>query len=342
MGDCKRKSSVAMLFCLILLFASIGVNVINSLTPALNVPSFYQIHESIEPWTSDHWFEDRRVLSSKKKDKKDPSGLSQCRGNSLKQSKEDKAAGKPREKVPKLIFEDGIMKMSGYQVRLYINPYLAESRTNEDKNWPIRGDKYYWNTETSVYYKRTGSDGKSGAGLVIGCRSSHNGHAKPVINYKNTHTYYARLRHDGKVDFVKEMTHPKSEYIWKSTNHTQGKLFKPHKKLFPAGQWYGMKFIVYNLDLNTVKLELYWDKKSHGDEDKIGNINNWEKLDELIDDGKTFKAPVYSNYTEHTNNGWAPITEGGGTVFIRNTNIKEASYKYFSVRELKWPVQKIN
>ncbi|HEU0020103.1 MAG TPA: hypothetical protein VFR55_00290, partial [Dehalococcoidia bacterium] len=55
---------------------------------------------------------------------------------------------------------------------------------------------------------------------------------------------------------------------------------------------------------------------------------SWEKLGEYTDVG-----------------GWNPehdcgfesdqiITEGGGVVFIRNTGVEEANYKWFSVREI--------
>jgi len=322
-----------MLFCFIILVVVVPITISGNerQISALTVPAFYQSHSNIKPWTSDHWYKTRRVLSSRNRDKYDPSRLSQCRGSR-------KPEVVPEEGHPQIILDKGVMKMSGYQVRLYINPDLI-SYSNRRLKWPARNDEYYLNTEISVYYKRTGTDGKSGAGLVIGCRSNSKGHAKPVINYKNTHTYYARFRHDGKVDFVKEMTHPKSEYIYNGVNHTHGELFNDDD--FPSDVWYGMKFIVYNLDTKRVKLELYIDKKSHADPDKIDNINNWEMVDELVDDGTTFQAPVYANYTAHTDNGFKPITKGGGTIFIRNTDIQEASYKYFSVRELKYPVVKI-
>ncbi len=262
------------------------------------IPILYQSNNNVIEWNSNHWNNsiEREIIS---RDEYDITTLSQKRGN-----------GKL------LIKGNGILEMSGSQPRFYLN------------NQGV----FYKNMEITVYYKRTGTDGIDWSGLIVGSRSSPNGHSLPSTNYEYSHTYYARIRHDGQVDFSKELTHPKSEYWWNGINK-HGKLFNGQ---LHEGIWYGMKFILYNLDNTRVKMELYIDRTSNGEDDKLNDINNWEKLGEVIDDGN-WPVPIRSEFEEIVDKNTV-ITQGG-VCFIRNTGIEKAEYKYFSVREILIPIQ---
>jgi hypothetical protein len=88
-----------------------------------------------------------------------------------------------------------------------------------------------------------------------------------------------------------------------------------------------MKYLAYNLPGDkSVKLEAYADTESNGDTSKGGT---WKKLGELVDDGK-WTAPVGDcGFPDNT-----VVTEGGGIVFIRNTDVTRVDYTKVSWREI--------
>jgi hypothetical protein len=258
------------------------------------ITNLYQDAQATQEWNSLHWNNGiERTLSGSAgtRDPYDPTGWSQYRGTGT------------------LTFDgSGLLIMGGGEPRIYINPYEGSSETNPDV--------LFKNVEVSVYYMRIGSDGANWGGCVIGTRSGPNGHTGS--NNCSATTYYARLRHDGKVDFEKELCHADS---------TVGisKSFWPEGVL-PSNRWIGMKFAVYNIDNDQhVKLEMYLDTESNG-----ANGGTWEKVLEYTDNGNwTAPAggcPFPDNYV---------VTEGGGVVFIRNTSINEARYRWFTVREIR-------
>ena len=273
-----------------------------------NIPYLYPTNPSVPMWTSEHWHNgNARSVSNSNRDPDDPSKLSQKRGSgSFK------------------IDGNGILTMGGSQPRIYINGDLDGDNVSEAR--------FFKNTETTVYYKRTGTDGANWGGIVVGSRSSPNGHSSGGDNYKTTHTHYARVRHDGKMDFEKELTHSPSAWAFNDQVGLQQKYFDG---LLPADKWYGFKFVIYNISDKHVRLEMYLDEVSNGEADKIGDPTNWKKLGQMNDTGK-WKAPIISKY-EGQVDPFQIISKGGGVTFIRNTGADKAEYKYFSVREIVAP-----
>jgi hypothetical protein len=176
-------------------------------------------------------------------------------------------------------------------------------------------DNHPWlNVEITVYYRRIEDAGTAWGGLVVGARSGPDGHG--TDNCTAT-TYYARFRHDGNADIEKELEHPASEAresieLWEGSP-------------LPTGSWIGMKFVVANVNNDeNVRLRVYRDL-TEGE-----NGGTWEPLIDSTDDG-----------------GWAPdhacsyaddliIVQGGGVVFIRNTDVEGegALYQWLTVREI--------
>ncbi len=146
------------------------------------------------------------------------------------------------------------------------------------------------------------------------------------------------MRHDGKWDFEKELTHPSSEY-WGTAFHKHGELWDGP---LPSNRWIGVKFIIRNLNSKQVKLEMHYDKISNGNPDLLSDPNSWEKIGELIDDGNwpvsakqdCIDSGDIDSDTVTGGKSTQIITEGGGVVFIRNTSIEKAQYKWFSIRQI--------
>ena len=134
------------------------------------------------------------------------------------------------------------------------------------------------------------------------------------------------------MDFEKELTHPDSQYAFNNKVGDQPKYFDGP---LPSDKWFGFKYIIYNLDNKTVKMESYIDEVSNGDPDKIGNVNNWKKLGDMTDNGN-WPAPIISDYKGQVDPKTV-VTEGGGVAFVRNTGIAKVQYKYLSIREIVPP-----
>jgi len=266
------------------------------------IPQLYPQNTIVPEWNSNHW-NNGREYEITGRDNNDATGLSQKRGTGTL-----------------VVKGNGILEMSGSQPRIYINGDIDGDGISEAI--------FYKNTEMTAYYRQESKPANWG-GLVMGCRSSPNGHSSPSSNYKNTTTYYARFRGDGKVDFEKELTHSPSEYQWNGIVHQHGQLFDGE---FPNNTWIGMKFICYTQSDNSVKLELYIDRTSLGNEEMMKDITVWEKIGEAVDDGN-WPAPIISEFQGQVDPNTV-ITEGNGVVFIRNTNISKCEYKHFIVREI--------
>lgn len=192
----------------------------------------------------------------------------------------------------------GVLTMTGAEPRIYVDGT----------------PKQFWkNVEVTVYYRRVRDDGVPWGGVVIGARSGPNGHT--TQSPCTATTYYGRVRHDGDADFEKELKHPESA-VRESKKVWDG-------NPLPYNQWIGVKFVVYNTDNDTkVKLELYRDLTEGV------NGGQWEKLAEYTDAGRWGSAPGCPYPSDQI------VTGGGGVVFIRNTGVQEAQYKWFSVREI--------
>ena len=279
-----------------------------------DIPAIYAPNLEVPSWNSAHWNSSGpRDLTPR--DWYDKTGLSQRRGRD-----------------PVLSISGGVLTMSGAQPRLYLNPWIKPDK----KHWSLKEERerlatgqplrFYKNTEVTVYYRRSGDDGPAYAGLVIGCRSSPNGHTSSKLFHEHAHTYYVKFRHDGEAQFLKEVTHPQV-VVYRMSDLYSG-------EPLPQNVWIGMKFVVYNLDNSRTKLEVYIDKISGGDASKISNEDNWKKVGEMIDDGTNFIAATTDGV-----DGKVAITEGGGVVFIRNSMIAKAEYKFLQVTEIATPVQ---
>jgi len=272
---------------------------INETKDSFGISKFFATKKGYTDWQSSWNNGISRSVGSGERDPKDPTGYTHRRGN----AEFLRIDGK------------GIMKMGGSQPRIYINPYDGKDTKNPDQ--------FFKNIEGTVYYKRTGSDGANWGGLIMGLRSGPSGHSSasysPDADYCDANTYYARIRHDGKWDFEKELKHSKST----SAGYT-----KIYPEGLPANKWIGMKFIAYNIENDTqVKLELWIDDSSNGD---TTNGGEWRLLGTKVDDGNWVDTDVKGcSFTSNK-----IILEGGGAAFIRNTDIAKAEYKNFSIREI--------
>lgn len=193
----------------------------------------------------------------------------------------------------------------------------------------------YTNTEATMYYKKDTTAGKDADGIVFGARSAFNGHTENSkinnANWMNTHTYYGRIRHDGKYDICKEQIHNQEFSCYPKV--------KPYlytdKRRLPTNQWLGMKFIVANICPHSVLLQLWADKTSNSNEEQLNNKTNWELLLEVIDTNGSFPSsinPLVDLYELDRN---APFLTSGMSL-VRNGFVYEKSYyKYVSVREIE-------
>jgi hypothetical protein len=210
-----------------------------------------------------------------------------------------------------LAVEDGgELVMSGSQPRIYVYPAEGEA---------------WLNVEVTVYYQRVSDQDTAYAGLVIGVRSGPDGHTTDTAC--DAHTYYSRLRNDGNADFEKELEHSPSS----TRASTSLKDYLPPDGEASADQWIGWKYVSYNLPgQDAVKLEAYIDL-SGGE-----GGGEWQLVVETIDDGGWFTDTNCSEYSP-TDGESDFMWLDGGTVFIRNTDVTEARYRWFSIREITPP-----
>lgn len=253
-----------------------------------------QLYPSVsgEPeWTAEHWDGDAYSMAFGEDDN-DPSGLSGMRGDGTLQ-----------------VTGDGELVMSGSQPRIYIYP-----GTNEP----------WQNIEVTVYYQRVEDTGTAYAGLVVGVRSGPDGHNTDTAC--DAHTYYARLRHDGDIDFEKELKHPASS----TGSEVDAEDVWPPDGILPTGEWIGWKFVIYNIDSASVKLEAYRDLTDGQ------NGGDWQLMNEQVDDGGW---SVETDCPEHDPVGGESdlVVMDGGAVLVRNTDITEARYRWLTVREIQAP-----
>ena len=195
----------------------------------------------------------------------------------------------------------GVLRFEGSSPRLYLNGLP---------------DTFWKNVEVTFYYQRISDADVSWAGAVAGVRSGPDGHSSGGDPCTAT-TYYSRLRNDGDFDFEKELHHP-------STGSARSTHPVWDGDSLPSGQWIGMKFVTYNLaNGQGVRLEAYLDL------DEGLNGGNWQQLATYDDTGDW----------PHINDGCAYpmnhiITQGGGVVLLRNTDVTDSRYRWFSVREI--------
>jgi hypothetical protein len=251
-----------------------------------------ELYPSASPaseWTSEHWDGDAYEIDGRIDDN-DPRAISGMRGTGSLE-----------------VTGTGELIMSGEQPRIYVYP-------GEGGPWT--------NVEITVYYQRVEDDATAYAGLVVGARSGEEGHTDSTAC--DAHTYYARLRHDGAIDFEKELKHPASA----TQSRVQPQTVWPPDGDLPFDTWIGWKFVIYNLASgDAVKLESYRDLSGGADG------GDWQLMNETVDDGGWF---VESDCDEHAPSGGESdlVVLDGGVSFIRNTGVGEARYRWFSVREI--------
>jgi hypothetical protein len=247
-------------------------------------------------WNSSHWADGKpRYITGR--DPGDPTGLSESRSDQAKL----------------YVDGNGVLEFLGEgksaEPRLHLNGMPGTS---------------FKNVEITFYYSKENDADVDWGGMVVGARSGPDGHSEPA-KFCDAHTYYGRIRNDGRWDFEKELKHPASSPrgggadIWSGAKH------------LPANTWIGMKYVVYNVAVNgksDVKLELYRDTSGGA------NGGDWRKLGEIVDSG-----------------GWAPpqspppcsdeppdyVQTEGGVIVLRNTGSIKDSYKWMSVREIVPP-----
>lgn len=244
----------------------------------------------LQEWSSLHWATGgKRTLAST--DPFDTTGWSRKRGD-----------GNLME-----IDGAGMLRMGGNQPRLYFQGTTEK---------PV----FFRDVEVTGYFRRVGSDGASNGGFNVGVRSSVNGHGD--VDHCLANTYYLGFRYPGTWVFYKELDHPNG------ATGASGRLIAGGGAM-PAGKWFGMKYLSYNIPgrTNAVKLEAYVDSVSGGDVRTTGGV--WKKVAEIIDDGNWAAPTGTCGY-----DGKTVVTQGGGVVFIRNTSAAEANYKLISVREI--------
>ena len=252
-----------------------------------------QLYPSASPsseWTSEHWSDGPYEIDARR-DERDPLGLSGMRGEGSLE-----------------VNDSGELVMGGSQPRIYVYPGAGGP---------------WQNVEITVYYRRVEDSATAYAGLVVGVRSGEDGHTDS--NACDAHTYYARLRHDGAIDFEKELEHPASSTRSRVSPQT---VWPPDGEL-PFDRWIGWKFVIYNLPSgDTVRLEAYRDLTEGEDG------GDWVLMNQAVDDGSWSVETDCSEYDPSGGESEQVILDGG-TTFIRNTDVTEARYKWFSVREIE-------
>ncbi len=213
----------------------------------------------------------------------------------------------------------GTMQMLSSSPRFHIN-------SNNDES-PTPTSQFFKNVEYTAYFKRDALGGKNYGGMVVGLRSGSHNHGSSGRDNCLANTYYARFRNDGKWDFEKEWKHPDSYYRSGSGIGMQDPLWGGD--VLPVGKWIGMKFVVYNKDENTVRLELYVDSTSGGTPP-----GNWEAVGVAEDAGADWMGASSATidgcaYTD----AYAAILVGGGTALMRSDG-DHPYYKFVSIREI--------
>lgn len=284
------------------------------------IQKLYPTKAGTVEWNSAHWANGNARGITWEGDKDDPLGYTDNHSDG-------------DAPVDFLIDGEGVMQMMPKSPRFHINSLASGATQNQ----------FYRDVEFTAYYRRgeasIGNGEKDHGGMVLGLRSGPLGHGSSGGNNCDASTYYARIRHDGKWDFEKEWKHPASYYQSMGILGKQTPLWGG--KRLEANRWIGMKFVIYNLDEASVKLEMYIDSISGGVPEKA----KWELVDTAVDAGKDWSgvgngiATVdgcadYNGLTD----AYAPILEGHGTALMRTDspvdNAVQAEYKFVSIREI--------
>ncbi len=238
-----------------------------------------------------------RKITSGNLDPYDPTGWFRIRGD-----------GSGAE-IPTLYIDgSGTATMSGYQPRMYVYDSLLNQK--------------WLNTEITVYGKRLSETGHDSAqGINIGARSNHQIQGKSNCNVD---TYYSRMLYNGVGNFAKEINWPNDVKTPSSTFRLN---WSTIDDTMPHNVWIGHKFVIRNVDGGShVKLEMWRDLT-----DGL-NGGDWKLMVEYTDKGDWRAPETVGCATSDLNK---IILEANPSIFIRNTDISSAEYKYFSAREIE-------
>ena len=274
-------------------------------TDVFGFQKFFKTKEGSYSWDSRHWADgNARLFDNWAGDAKDPTQWTDDRSSDGGGFYVDGA---------------GEMQMKANSPRFHING---------QQSWADHKQKFL-NVEYTGYFKRDALGGENYGGMVVGVRSGALGHGSSGGNNCDAHTYYARFRNDGKWDFEKEWKHPGSYYRSGTGVGSQDPLWGG--AVLPVDKWIGMKYVVYNKDASTVRLEVYIDSTTNATAP-----GKWELVGVAEDAGQDWSGASYGaetidgcSYTDAK----AAILQEGDAIVMRSDN-DHPYYKFVSVREI--------
>ena len=274
-------------------------------TDVFGFQKFFKTKEGSYSWDSRHWANgNARSLANWAGDAQDPTQWTDDRSS---------------DGGGFYVDGQGTMQMLGSGPRFHING---------QQSWATNKQQFQ-NVEYTGYFKRDALGGENYGGMVVGVRSGALGHGSSGGNNCDAHTYYARFRNDGKWDFEKEWKHPGSYYRSGAGVGHQDPLWG--SAVLPVGKWIGMKYVVYNKDASTVRLELYIDSTTNATPP-----GNWELVGVAEDAGLDWPGASGGaasidgcSYSDAK----AAILQAGDAIIMRSDN-DHPYYKYVSVREI--------
>lgn len=273
----------------------------------------YPTKEGYKVWTSAYWGNGKDyTINYWPRDSLDPTGWA------------DDQSGDGSSVDHFHIFGDGRMQMISNIPRFHINS-LDKELTETQK-------QFFRDMEWTGYFMRNAEGGKDHGGLVVGLRSGPDNHGSSEGDDCQANTYYARFMNSGKWDFEKELKHPGSFVRSGSGIGKQDHLWGGN--ILPVGKWIGMKYIVYNKDESTVRLELYIDSTS-----SATPPGKWELVGMAEDNGKSWSGASNNASTIEgceafgLTSAYTAILQGGGTALMRSDN-DNPYYKYVTLREI--------
>lgn len=273
----------------------------------------YPTKEGYKVWTSAYWGNGKDyTINYWPRDSLDPTGWA------------DDQSGDGSSVDHFRVFGDGRMQMISNIPRFHINS-LDKELTETQK-------QFFRDMEWTGYFMRNAEGGKDHGGLVVGLRSGPDNHGSSEGDDCQANTYYARFMNSGKWDFEKELKHPGSFVRSGAGIGKQDPLWGG--KTLPVGKWIGMKYIVYNKDESTVRLELYIDSTS-----SATPPGKWELVGMAEDDGKSWSGASNNASTIEgceafgLTSAYTAILQGGGTALMRSDD-DNPYYKFVTLREI--------
>lgn len=186
--------------------------------------------------------------------------------------------------------------------------------------------------EATLYWRRVTDDETAYGGLEWCLRTNHGTTGDEDEDLCDTRNYGARLRHDGKVDFEKEYSHPSSSARSNRTisNYDAG-----------TGVWWGMKFVIHDTPEGYPHLEQFLDVSDGA------NGGTWVKINEVIDDGTVWAEGQTACGVGTTSAAYLSglATRDGSESSLPNISARfrndggselEAWYKKASLRQVIW------